>query len=106
MAKMKGAKDPFEIIDENWRDAVQGMTADEVKMRVSEVALNQAELMRVKKEDQDLTEKRELAKEAGMVYSEGTKMNRAKINFCKYVLESKGAAQLIENTENYVRYIY
>lgn len=90
MAKEK--KDRFDLIEQEWRDAVMGMAPEEIKKRVAETALNQAELLRAKKEDQDLAEKHEAYKDATMMYREQTKLNRAKIDFCKSILDGKGKA--------------
>jgi hypothetical protein len=88
MAKMK--KDKFDLLEQEWRDAVQGLDAIDIKKRVAETALNQAELMRAKKEDMDLQEKKESYSDASSVYREGTKMNKMKIEFMKMVLDGRG----------------
>jgi hypothetical protein len=69
--KLKKAKDPFEVVPEEFRDAIAGMSPVEIKQRIAQVALDQVELMNLKKDDQDLQEKREVFKEAGAVYREG-----------------------------------
>ena len=90
MAKEKAQKDPFIDVPEEFKDAVAGMNVDEIKQRIAQVALDQVELMKAKKEDGDLLEKREAYKEAGMGYREGTKMNRVKIEYCKQMIDNKG----------------
>lgn len=88
MAKVE--KDPFIDIPEEFKDAVSGMNVDEINSRIAEVAKDQVTLMKAKKEDGDLLEKREAYKEAGMGYREGTKMNRVKIEYCKQMIDNKG----------------
>lgn len=83
-------KDPFEVVPEEFKDAVMGMSVEEIKQRIAQVALDQVELMKAKKEDQDLLEKRETYKEAGALYREGSKMNKTKIEYCKMAIDSKG----------------
>ncbi len=90
MAKMAKEKDPFEGVPEEFRDAIAGMSVEEIKQRIATVALDQVELMKAKKEDQDLFEKKELAKEAGALYREGTKLNKTKIEYCKMMIDNKG----------------
>ena len=90
MAKVQKEKDPFEGVPEEFKDAVAGMTVEEIKKRVAQVALDQVELMKAKVADQDLTEKREIYKEAGALYREGTKLNKTKIEYCKMMIDSKG----------------
>jgi hypothetical protein len=86
----KAEKDPFEVVPDEFKDAVAGMNTVEIKQRIAQVALDQVELMKAKKEDQDLLEKREIYKEAGALYREGTKLNRTKIEYCKMTIDSKG----------------
>jgi hypothetical protein len=90
MAKFKAPKDPFEGVPEEFRDAVAGMSIEEIKQRIAQTSIDQVELMKAKKEDQDLFEKKELFKEAGAIYREGSKLNRVKIEFCKMTIDSKG----------------
>jgi hypothetical protein len=86
----KAEKDPFVLVPEEFKDAVEGMDVVEIKQRIAQVSIDQVELMNAKKQDQDLEEKKELYKEAGLVYREGSKLNRVKIEFCKAMIDSKG----------------
>lgn len=87
---VKAEKDPFVDVPEEFKDAVAGMNVVEIKQRIAQVALDQVGLMRAKKEDGDLLEKREAYKEAGAGYREGTKLNRVKIEYCKQMIDNKG----------------
>lgn len=89
--KLKKAKDPFEAVPEEFKDAIAGMSVLDIKQRIANVALDQVELMKLKKEDQDLEEKKVAFKEAGALYREGSRLNKSKIEFCKFMLDSKGA---------------
>lgn len=90
MAKQDKEKDKFDGLEQEWRDAIMGMSVEDIKKRVAETALNQAELMRAKKEDQDLADKKESYSDATAVYREGTKANRLKIEFMKATLDGRG----------------
>lgn len=83
-------KDKFDLLEQDWRDAVMGMEAEDIKSRVAEIALNQSELMHAKKEDQDLIEKKEAYSDASAIYREGTKVNKLKIDFMKAILDGMG----------------
>lgn len=83
-------KDPFEDLDTDFKEAVAGMANDEIRERIAKVALDQMELMEAKKQDQDLTDKKEAYSEANAIYRDGTKMNKLRMEFCKRVLGDKG----------------
>jgi len=85
-----GKKDPFEALDKEFKDAIEGMDETAIRARIAEVAIGQQQLMDAKENDLDLAEKAALAKEAGAIYSEGTKVNKLKIRFAKQMLESRG----------------
>lgn len=87
---MAKEKDPFVEVPEEFKDAVAGMSIDEINARIAQVAKDQVDLMKAKKEDGDLLEKREAYKEAGVQYREGTKANRVKIEYCKQMIDNKG----------------
>lgn len=87
---MKGPKDPFQDLTEDFKDAVAQSSREEIEKRISDVALYDVELRKQKKEDQDLKEKAEAYKEASAIYREGLKSNRIKIEYCKRVLDDKG----------------
>lgn len=86
----KKDKEPFSELPEEFREAVESMNVEEIKQRIAIVALDQVELMKAKKEDQDLFEKKEVYKEAGALYREGSKLNKSKIEYCKVMIDNKG----------------
>jgi hypothetical protein len=83
-------KDPFQDLDQAWKDAITGMSPDEIKKKVSEVAIELSRIIQAKKEDEDLKAKMIEAKEAGAVYRDGQKMALLRIKFAKQTLEDKG----------------
>lgn len=85
-------KDPFSLLDDEFKMAIASMSPEQIKNRIAEITLAQIENMKQKEEDQDLAEKKEQAKEAGAQYREATQANKVKVAFCKRVLEDKGKA--------------
>lgn len=88
--KQKKNKDPFESLDEQYKDMITSMGEQEIRNQITITALNQSELMEAKTKDQHLTEAKEVAKEAGAIYREGTKMNKLRIEYARQVLEGMG----------------
>lgn len=84
------AKDPFEALDDEFKDAVAGMDEAQIRDRIAKVALDELANLSAKDDDQDLATKQEEAKVAGEGYKEATKMNRLRIRFAKRVLQDKG----------------
>ena len=86
----RSKKDPFEDLDQDFKDTVASMSETEIRQKISSVALNQVALLEAKENDEDYQTKKELASEAGAIYRDGTKMNKIRIAFCKRVLGDKG----------------
>lgn len=90
MARFKKDFNPYADLPEEYKDAVESGTDDEIRRRVAEVAFAEQENLRLKADDQDLAEKKAAAKGAGEQYSDATKMNRLKIKYAHSVLEGRG----------------
>lgn len=88
--KNMGPKDPFDALSQEYRDTIAAMSREDIRGRIAQVAIDQAELMDAKTKDLDFQNAKEQAKEAGAVYREGTKMNKLKIEYAKRVLDDKG----------------
>lgn len=85
------AKDKFSKVPPEFKETVNHMSIEEIKAKVSETALGLEELLQAQEKDFDLLEKKAAATEAGRVYSEGKAAARAKIAYCRFLLETKGA---------------
>ena len=83
-------KNPYEDLPNEFKIEVDG--ADEARCRqvLSKIGIDQSELMTAKKVDQDLAEKAETHKEAGLVYRDGTKMNKTKTSYIVDRLKAMG----------------
>lgn len=84
------AKDKFSELDVDFKNDIVNMGEDEIRKKIALIAMNQVELEKAMKEDDDLNEKKALAKMANEGYKEGTKHNKLRIRFCKQVLEDMG----------------
>jgi hypothetical protein len=90
MPRGRPKKNRFDDLPAEWKDAVDGMTPEEIKNRVAEVALELEKLMEAKKLDQDLADKVLAAKDAGAVYREGKKAAQLRISYAQQLLEARG----------------
>lgn len=90
MPRFKKDFNPYADLPEEFKDAIESGTDDEIRRRVAEVAFAEQENLRLKADDQDLAERKAAAKAAGEQYSDATKMNRLKIKYAHSVLEGRG----------------
>lgn len=90
MANEGKKKDAFELLEDEFKDSVQQMSPEDIKKRVAEIALAHSELMKAKKEDQDLLEKKEAYSLASTQYRESSKFSKLRIDYCKSILDNKG----------------
>lgn len=90
MGRGRPKKDKFEDLPEEFKNQINSSDRDAIKKIVAKVACDQVELMKAKKEDQQLEEAKLAYQDAGAVYKEGTKLNRTKIEYCKAVIDAKG----------------
>lgn len=90
MARGFTKKNPFADLDQEYKDNISNMDEVEMRKRIAEVALNEHENREAKKKDQDLKEKQSAAKFAGAQYMEATKMNKLRISYAHFILESRG----------------
>ncbi len=90
MGRGRPKKDPFADLEEEFKEVINTLDTTDIRDRITTIALNQADLMSAKVEDQALKEAKEVAKEAGAVYRDGTKMNKLRISYAKQVLDGRG----------------
>jgi hypothetical protein len=83
-------KDPFEDLTTDFKDAIAGSSREEIERRIVKVVMDDVDLRKAKKDDQDLKEKQEAFKEASAIYRDGFKSNKLKIEYMKRVLDDKG----------------
>jgi hypothetical protein len=61
-----------------------------IRAEISQIALNNEALSRLKEEDEDLKEKKDAAREAGAIYRDGAKQNKLQIRYLRDTLKSRG----------------
>lgn len=92
MPRGKGSapKSPFADLDTDYKTLIEGAKDEEIRAKISEVALNESDNLENKKKDVQLEEAKQAAKDAGQQYADATKMNRLRINYAKTILEARG----------------
>lgn len=90
MARGFKKKEPFADLDQEFKETIDNMTDEDIKRRVSEVAIAEHENRANKAKDEDLAQKVASAKFAGEQYREATKMNKLRIGYAHAVLEARG----------------
>lgn len=82
----------FEKLEETFRDAIAQSSTDEIRKRVSEIALLEADERELLAMDPDVNQAKDALKELMEPYRENLKEFKLKIEYCKWSLEQKGAA--------------
>lgn len=85
----KKSQDPFEDLDEAFKDAVASSSPADINKRITEVAKAQEENLRLMREDQDLVEKKAEVAKLGEPYKQATKENAQRVYCAMQVLADK-----------------
>lgn len=94
MGRPKGSKNKsdFDLLSGDFKDGVAQSSPEQVRDRIAQIAMDEANNQKLKADDQDLADKKEQVKLAAEGYVEATKQNKLKIKFAMQVLEDKGKA--------------
>jgi hypothetical protein len=84
------AKDPFEDLDSEFKDAVASMKDEEIKTRIAQVAMDQQALNEAKKNDEDLKQRQSAVKVAMEPYRAGNKGCQLRIKYARMILDARG----------------
>lgn len=84
-------KDPFESLPESFKDAIADASTDEIRKRISEICLLDVTEKELLKADGDVEMAKEALKNLQEPYRENIKSYKLQIEFCKRVLDDKGA---------------
>lgn len=79
-------KDQFADLPADWKDAIIGSSEEEINKRIAELAKNEEENQKAKKDDADLTEKKEQVKFASEGYRESTKGYKLRMRWIMQIL--------------------
>lgn len=90
MARGRRKKNKFEDLDKDFMTNIEAASDAEIRDKIAQVALNQAELIQARDLDQDLQDKKYALSEANAIYREGTKMNKLRIEYARSILEARG----------------
>jgi hypothetical protein len=90
MAKDK--KDKYADLSDEFKDAIAQGNPESIKQRVSSIAMQDVELRNAMKDDQDLADRKEQVAVASEPYREAFKMYKLQLEYCKKVLDDKGAS--------------
>lgn len=88
--KYQKKKSNFEELDDDFKTMIDSASEDEIRKKISDVALNEAQNQENKKQDQDLKEKKEAVKMASEQYKDATKANKLRIGYARSILEARG----------------
>lgn len=86
----KTVKDPYEGLPDEWRSAIDGGTEDEIRQKLSAVALEMQSIIDDMLADEDYQSCKTSLKMAGEGYRDRKKLVKLKVQFATRVLESRG----------------
>lgn len=101
MGRKKGftKKDKFDSLDSDFKEAVAQSSTDEIRRRVSEIAILEVTEKQILKQDPAVLEAKEKLKNVMEPYRESLKAYRLKIEWCKRVLDDKGGGAPISKPQ-------
>ena len=88
----KGKKDKFDTLGDDFKDAVNSSSADEIRKRIGEVALLDCTMKATLKADPDVSQAKDALKNLMEPYREDLRSYKLQIEYCKDALEGAGTA--------------
>lgn len=82
----------FKKLDDDFKDAVEQSSTDEIRRRISDLAVFEVETKETLKKDPAVLQAKDALDVLTSPYREDLKETRLKIEWCKRMLERKGAA--------------
>jgi hypothetical protein len=79
-------------LPDGFTDTVASMSVDEIKKKILESEGHIYEVENAKDDDNDLVKAKEEVKQISEPYKEAKSTETAKIKYCLYILESRGAS--------------
>lgn len=84
------AKDPWKDLPPEWREKVEAAKDEDIRTEGGSVAFAEVANQMMKAGDEDLAMRQAEAKEAGQQYVDATKVNKGKLAYLRFILESRG----------------
>jgi hypothetical protein len=82
----------FRKLDDDFKDAIEGSSPEEIKKRIVDLAIYEVEKKEELKADPDVAQTKQAYADATEDFRTELKETRLKIEWCKRMLERKGAA--------------
>ena len=86
-------KGEFADLDQEFMDNLAAASEDEIRKKVTEIAMETEALRAAKAEDEDLKAARARLSEAGRVYSEQEKGSKLRLKFVRSILKGRGLTE-------------
>jgi cell division protein FtsL len=93
------AKDRFDDLSSNFKDAILQSSTEEIRKRVSEVAILDCTMRAQLKSDPDVAQAKDALKNLMEPYREDLKSYKLQIEFCKRTLDDKGVGGSVTRVE-------
>lgn len=93
MARMKKIKDPFEDLDDDFKNEIAALSPEDIKQRISKIVENEIDNQRAKAADVDLANKQHDAAKAAEQYKAKTKTNNRTLKSLKLKIEELGGTE-------------
>ncbi len=93
--KGKGSKkDPYKALPEGFKDAVDGMNREEIRKRISDIAILDFEYKALLAADTAVSDAKRTLKNLMEPYRDDIKSCKLQISYCKKVLDDKGGVDV------------
>ena len=93
-------KDKFDALPEGFKEAVEQSSTEEIRKRISDIAILDCTERAVLKEDPDVQQAKEQLKNLMDPYRENLKSYKLQIEYAKRVLDDKGGGNSIQPNPN------
>lgn len=105
MGRKKGSlnkvkKDKFSDLDETFKDAITQSSTDEIRKRVSDIAILECTTRAILKDDPSVKQAKDALGELMQPYRDDLKSFKLQIEYAKQVLDDKGGGNSIQAAPN------
>jgi hypothetical protein len=93
-------KDKFDALPDGFKEAIEQASTDEIRKRISDIAILDCTERAVLKQDPDVQQAKEALKNLMDPYRENLKSYKLQIEFAKRVLDDKGGGRAVDPKAN------